>query len=72
MSTTLNANPLRPPLDLPDRPNWSAKDIATFFGVTTRTVWNWTANGRLPAPFKISSNIVRWQRADVIAFLQQL
>jgi predicted DNA-binding transcriptional regulator AlpA len=38
----------------------SKNDLATLYGVSTRTIDNWTKDGRLPAPERLPSNRPRW------------
>jgi len=42
----------------------TAKDIAALCGVSVRTVWEWRAAGRLPAPIRLG-RLIRWRRKDI-------
>lgn len=44
------------------------REVAEYLGVTTRTVRNWSAAGKLPA-YKLGDKIVRYDMAEVDAFL---
>ena len=50
-------------------PDMSIADTATYLGVTTRTVHQAIADGRLPA-YRLGPRIVRLRRADIDAALQ--
>jgi predicted DNA-binding transcriptional regulator AlpA len=43
----------------------SVADLATRYGVSKRTVWNWVAAGHLPQPEQLPGNVRRWLLADV-------
>jgi excisionase family DNA binding protein len=45
-----------------------ASEVADRLGIHVRTVWKWTAEGELPAPFRLG-RITRWRRRDVDAYL---
>jgi predicted DNA-binding transcriptional regulator AlpA len=57
---------------LPEKPYTSPSQLAEFFGVSRRTIWYWIASGRLPQPLRISRNVVRWERAALVAFIEKL
>jgi len=46
---------------------FSVKHLATRWGVSSSTVWRWSASGLLANPIKING-ITRWLLADVEAF----
>ncbi len=46
------------------------RDVADVLGVSTRTVQRWVDEGRLPAPFVLSSRALRWRRSEVEAWLE--
>jgi excisionase family DNA binding protein len=50
-------------------PNLSIADAATYLGVTTRTVQQMIADGRLRA-YRLGPRIVRLRRDDIDAALQ--
>ncbi|MGQ7242941.1 helix-turn-helix transcriptional regulator [Salinicola sp. V024] len=45
----------------------SVKQVATRYGVSVPTVWNWARDGRIPAPIKISTCCTRWRLGDLEA-----
>jgi excisionase family DNA binding protein len=45
-----------------------AREVADRLGIHLRTVWRWTAEGELPAPFRLG-HTTRWRRRDIDAFL---
>jgi excisionase family DNA binding protein len=47
-------------------PDMSVKDVAQYFGVTTRTVYTMMADGRLKG-YKIGYRIIRFRRDEVDA-----
>ncbi|MET4130034.1 helix-turn-helix domain-containing protein [Roseovarius sp. MBR-6] len=44
-------------------------EAAEFVGVTTETLYRWRKDGWGPKYSQINSRIVRYQKADLIAFL---
>ncbi len=36
------------------------KEVAAIVGVTERTIEIWSEKGRIPAPVKVGSRLVRW------------
>ena len=51
-----------------DAPNMTVQDVAQYLGVTTRTVYQLIADGRLPA-YTLGYRIVRFRRSEVDAAL---
>jgi predicted DNA-binding transcriptional regulator AlpA len=43
----------------------TCRDVAAFLGVTTRTVWRWTADGTLPPPLRKGRRFARWRPEDL-------
>jgi len=43
----------------------SARDLATRYGVSVRTVWRWVADGHLPKPEELPGNVRRWLLVDI-------
>jgi excisionase family DNA binding protein len=41
-----------------------AHEVAHRLAVCVRTVWAWTAAGKLPAPFR-QGRITRWRKCDI-------
>jgi excisionase family DNA binding protein len=50
-------------------PNMSIADVSEYLGVTTRTVQQMIADGRLPA-YRLGPRVVRLRRDDVDAALR--
>lgn len=40
-------------------------EVADLIGVSTRTLWNWEAAGRIPPPIRFNLKVVRWPAADI-------
>ena len=49
-------------------PDMSVKDVAAYLGVTKRTVYTMTTDGRLKA-YKLGDHIIRFRRNEVDAAL---
>lgn len=45
----------------------SVKNLAARYSVQPRTVWRWTAQGRLPQPYRLGDNCTRWKLSEVEA-----
>jgi len=43
----------------------TAREVAKHLRIGVRTVWRWTAAGKLPRPIHWSSRIVRWRGTDI-------
>ncbi len=43
----------------------SKREVATLYGVTTRTIDDWTFNGRFPKPDRLPSGRPRWRESVV-------
>jgi prophage regulatory protein len=50
----------------------SAKEVASRLSVTSRTVWRWVAQGKLPRPLRLSRACSRWRSGDLEYFLEAL
>jgi predicted DNA-binding transcriptional regulator AlpA len=47
---------------------WSTDAIlARYYSVTRKTIWDWSKQGKLPKPKKISPNRTRWNNAEIKA-----
>jgi predicted DNA-binding transcriptional regulator AlpA len=47
---------------------WSTDAIlARYYSVTRKTIWDWSKQGKLPEPKKISPNRTRWNNAEIKA-----
>lgn len=49
---------------------WTVKDVAAALKVGTRTVWQWSQDGILPAPIKLG-RLRRWRPEDIQAWLAE-
>lgn len=46
--------------------------VETVSALTTlgvRTIWRYAASGRMPAPVRLSRNVVRWRRRDIESWI---
>jgi predicted DNA-binding transcriptional regulator AlpA len=43
----------------------SATQLAAFLRVSRRSVWRWTASGRLPQPVRFGRRVVRWRISEI-------
>jgi predicted DNA-binding transcriptional regulator AlpA len=68
MSTAIAEPPAPDAASVPER-LLTIEDIKRVFGVSTATVYNWTASGRLPAPVRMSRRVMRWHPADIAALI---
>jgi prophage regulatory protein len=41
-------------------------EVAARYGVSVATVWRWAAEGRIPAPTKLSPGSTRWKLSALI------
>ena len=63
----------RPDFYLVDHPlgkEWpiSTKELASYLGVTTKTIFNWRAKGRVPF-WRINPRLIRYKLSEVEAAL---
>lgn len=42
-----------------------ANELARLLGISRATVWNWTKDGRLPKPVKLSPHVTAWKASEV-------
>lgn len=56
--------PARPGCNL-----YTVADVARILDVTERTVWKWTAEGRLPEPIKMGERWTRWRKEEIDGLL---
>jgi prophage regulatory protein len=47
-----------------------AGEVATMCGVSKRSIWNWSSQGRFPQPLRLGERITRWRKRDVIAWIE--
>jgi excisionase family DNA binding protein len=45
-----------------------AREVAERLDVSLRTVWAWTAAGRLPPPFRMG-RVTRWRSSEIEAYV---
>ena len=50
-----------PPTDL----LLTARDVADCLSISVRSVWRWAALGKIPAPVKFTSHVVRWRASEI-------
>ena len=48
------------------------KSVAKFLNCSARTVWRLRDRGAIPAPLVLSSGVVRWRRAILLQWLNEL
>jgi predicted DNA-binding transcriptional regulator AlpA len=46
--------------------------VANYLYISTRTVWRWVAQGRMPPPLPMSCCIKRWDFRHIEQWLQSL
>lgn len=46
----------------------SASDLATRYGVSSKTIWIWARDERLPKPVHLGPQITRWRIDAIEAF----
>ena len=51
---------------------WTADDLARALSVSTPTIFRMRSAGALPAPVRLGTQIVRWRRTAIIAWLDGL
>lgn len=60
------------PASLPPQGYTRAKDLLPYVPFGLATLWNWSKQGKFPAPVKISPTITAWRNSEVIAWLENL
>lgn len=53
-------------------PLMTVGQVATVFGVTTRTIWAWVSEGRLPKPVGHGAQYRRWHGEDIRRCVSEL
>ncbi len=56
----------------PDSPWLRLGDMCQLFDVNPRTIWKWTAEGKLPRPYQNGRRWTRWMKTEVDAALKSL
>lgn len=49
-----------------------ASTILPLLPFGSSTLWQWSKNGRFPAPVKLSNTITAWRNCDVLDWLEHL
>ena len=63
------ANAKSPAIQLPTTGMGRAKDILPFLPFSKTTLFEWSKDGRFPAPVKLSPTMTAWSYADVHEWL---
>jgi excisionase family DNA binding protein len=50
----------------------TVREVARCLAISVRSVWRWTAMGRLPPPVRPSRRSTRWRRREIGQFLEAL
>jgi excisionase family DNA binding protein len=50
----------------------TVKDLSRLLNMGVRTVWRLVENGQLPQPVRFNRKLVRWDRAELVQFVQDL
>lgn len=46
-----------------------ARTVAGLLSVSPRTVWSWSASGRMPRPVRVG-RVTRWKRSEVERWIE--
>lgn len=46
-----------------------AAELARMLSISKPTIWRMRESGRLPEPLRVTSQAVRWRRADIEAWI---
>ena len=57
------------PIALPAEGFIRVNQLSQILGVAVVTCWRWSAQGRLPAPLKLSDRVTVWRAEDIRAFI---
>ena len=57
------------PITLPTEGFIRVNQLSQILGVAIVTCWRWSAQGRLPAPLKLSDRVTVWRAEDIRAFI---
>ena len=67
-ATSINEEELKALHDIELGIGWSSdRVLARYFSVTRKTIWEWSRQGKLPKPKKISANRTRWNNKEIKA-----
>jgi len=66
---TETTNAKNPVMQLPTTGMGRAKDILPFLPFSKTTLFEWSRDGRFPAPVKLSPTMTAWSYADVHEWL---
>ncbi|OAI54027.1 hypothetical protein AYO44_03860 [Planctomycetaceae bacterium SCGC AG-212-F19] len=53
-----------------ESPWYKAEEVAVLFDIHQRTLWQWVAAGRLPAPRKVGRRWSRWPKEQIDQILE--
>lgn len=62
-------NPNHQQVTLPAEGFIRVNQLSQILGVAIVTCWRWSAQGRLPAPLKLSDRVTVWRAEDIRAFI---
>ena len=62
-------NPNNQQATLPTEGFIRVNQLSQILGVAIVTCWRWSAQGRLPAPLKLSDRVTVWRAEDIRAFI---
>ena len=50
----------------------TVKDVSKLLSLGVRTLWRMVEAGKLPQPHRFNRKLVRWDRAELVQFVQDL
>ena len=62
-------NPNHQQATLPTEGFIRVNQLSQILGVAIVTCWRWSAQGRLPAPLKLSDRVTVWRAEDIRTFI---
>ena len=62
-------NPNHQQVTLPTEGFIRVNQLSQILGVAIVTCWRWSAQGRLPAPLKLSDRVTVWRAKDIRTFI---
>jgi predicted DNA-binding transcriptional regulator AlpA len=51
---------------------WRVKKVAQVAGISVASVWRWSADGRLPAPYQLGASAVAWKSSEIMEWMENL